>query len=61
MLLYRAGRTLQVVGMILLPVAIAGNLAPEQPLDLRMSLTVSAIGIGVFGLGYLLQQAGKPH
>lgn len=58
-MLYKAGRTLQVLGMILLPVAIAGNLAPEQPLDLRASLTLSAVGIGVFALGYLLQQASR--
>jgi hypothetical protein len=59
MLLYKAGRVLQVVGMILLPVAIAGNLAPEQPLDLRASLTLSGIGVAVFAIGYLLQQAGR--
>jgi hypothetical protein len=60
-MLYKAGRALQVVGMILLPVAIAGNLAPDQPLDLRASLTVSGIGVCVFGLGYLLQQLGRPR
>jgi drug/metabolite transporter (DMT)-like permease len=60
MLLYRVGRVLQVLGMIVLPVAIAGNLAPEQPLDLRQSLTLSGIGVGVFAFGYLLQQIGRP-
>jgi predicted acyltransferase len=60
MLLYKAGRALQVIGMILLPVAIAGNLVPEQPLDLRASLTLSGVGVAVFALGYLLQQAGRP-
>jgi hypothetical protein len=59
-MLYKAGRALQVAGMIILPVAIAGNLAPDQPLDLRASLTLSAVGVGVFGLGYLLQQLGRP-
>jgi predicted acyltransferase len=61
MLLYKAGRALQVIGMILLPVAIAGNLVPEQPLDLRASLTLSGVGVAVFALGYLLQQAGRPQ
>jgi hypothetical protein len=65
-MLYRIGRSLQVVGMILLPIAIAGNLAPgDQPgtnqLDLRTSLTISAVGILVFVLGYLIQQAGRPR
>ena len=36
--MYRLGRLLQLVGMIVLPVAIAGNLVPENPLDLRQSL-----------------------
>ena len=31
-MLYKVGRLLQVVGLIILPVAIAGNLAPEQTL-----------------------------
>lgn len=56
---FKVGRALQVVGMILLPVAIAGNLAPGQPLDLRQSLTLSGVGVGVFLLGYLLQQATR--
>ncbi len=59
-MLYKMGRFLQVIGMILLPVAVAGNIAPEQPLDLRASLTLSFIGVGVFIVGWLLQQAGKP-
>jgi hypothetical protein len=47
--------------MILLPVAIAGNVAPEQPLDLRASLTLSGAGVAVFFVGYLIQQAGRPR
>ncbi len=59
-ILYRLGRTLQLIGMILLPLAIAGNLSPEKPLTLATSLTLSGVGIGVFGLGWLIQQAGSP-
>jgi hypothetical protein len=58
-MLYKLGRLLQIVGLILLPLAIAGNLSPERPMDLRASLTLSAIGIVVFGAGYFLQQAGR--
>ena len=61
MLLYRLGRALQILGMILLPVAIAGNIAPEQPLDMRTSLTVSGVGVAIFVIGYLMQQAGRPR
>lgn len=60
-LLYRLGRLFQLVGMILLPLAIAGNLAPDNPLDLKQSLTLSGVGVAVFALGWSLQQAGKPE
>jgi uncharacterized membrane protein YGL010W len=59
-LLYRLGRLLQLVGMIMLPVAIAGNLVPENPLTLGKSLALSAAGVAIFIVGWLLQQAGKP-
>jgi hypothetical protein len=39
-MLYKLGRVLQIVGLILLP--------------------LSAIGVIVFGVGYFLQQAGRP-
>src|SRR5258708_5018861 len=45
--------------MILLPLAIAGNPSPENPLDLRTSLTISGGRVAVFIVGYLLQQSGK--
>jgi hypothetical protein len=47
--------------MILLPLAIAGNLSPENPLSLKTSLVISAAGIGVFVLGWLLQQTVGPR
>lgn len=58
-ILYRLGRLLQLIGMILLPLAIAGNLAPVDPLELRQSLQLSGVGVAVFALGWLLQQAGR--
>jgi hypothetical protein len=61
MFLFKVARALQVFGMVLLPVAIAGNLAPGPPLDLRQSLTLSGVGVCVFVLGYLLQQASRPR
>ncbi len=57
--MYRFGRLLQIVAMILLPLAIVGNLSPERPLTLGQSLTLSTIGVIVFLLGYFLQQTGK--
>ncbi len=58
-MLYKLGRLLQIVGLILLPLAIAGNLSPERPMDLRSSLTLSTVGVAVFVLGYLFQQRGR--
>lgn len=58
-MLYKLGRLLQLLGMLILPLAIAGNLAPGEPLNLRQSLTLSGVGIGVFSLGWLLQQSSK--
>jgi hypothetical protein len=59
-ILYRLGRVLQIIGMILLPLAVAGNLSPENPLSLKQSLVLSGLGIGVFVLGWLIQQASMP-
>jgi hypothetical protein len=56
-MLYNLGRFLQFVGLITLPLAIAGNLLPENPLPLGTSLTLSSLGILVFFVGWLLQQA----
>ena len=57
--LYKLGRLLQLIGLVMLPLAIAGNLTPESPLSLWQSLTFSGIGVTVFIVGYLLQQAGR--
>jgi hypothetical protein len=57
-MLYSVARILQFVGLILLPVAMAGNI--EGSLDLRQMLMLAGVGIGVFILGWLLQQAARP-
>jgi hypothetical protein len=60
-MLYKVGRFLQVLGLILLPVAVAGNVAREDQINLKVSLTLSALGVGVFVLGWWLQQATRPR
>jgi hypothetical protein len=60
-MLYKLGRFLQVVGMIMLPLAMAGNLVPEQQINAGKMLTLAFIGVAVFLLGYYMQQAGKPR
>jgi hypothetical protein len=56
---YKLGRFLQLVGLILLPVAIAGNIAPDAPLSLWRSLGLSGAGVAVFALGWFLQNTGR--
>jgi uncharacterized membrane protein YGL010W len=58
-MLYKFGRFLQLLGMIILPVAITGNLAREDLIDLKTSLVLSGVGIAIFVVGWLVQQAGK--
>jgi hypothetical protein len=58
-MLYKLGRLLQVVGMILLPVAMAGQLLPEPVLSLGGMLAVMVLGILVFFIGYTIQEVGK--
>jgi hypothetical protein len=59
-MLFRLGRFLQLVGLIILPVAIAGNLARPEEVDLKVSLTMSGIGVAAFVLGWLIQQGTRP-
>ncbi len=64
MILYRLARGLQLVGLILVPIAVAGNLAEladaQTALSLKASLMLSALGVGCFGIGWWLQQQVKP-
>jgi len=56
---YKLGRLLQGLGLVLLPVAMAGNLARPQEFGLWYTLGLSGVGIAVFTLGWLLQQAAR--
>ena len=57
-MLYTLARLLQFAGLLILPVAMAGNIA--ESLDLRQMLTLAGIGIALFATGWLLQQATRP-
>ncbi len=59
-MLYRVSRFLQLVGLVLPLVAIAGNIAREDEINLKVSLTISGIGIALFFVGWLLQQRTRP-
>jgi hypothetical protein len=57
-MLYKLGRVLQFAGLILLPFAVSGELAGN--LTVKQELIMAGVGITVFFLGWLVQQAGKP-
>jgi len=58
-MLYRIARLLQFAGLIILPIAISGNVADK--LGLRESLSLSAIGVLAFVIGWALQQFVRPN
>jgi hypothetical protein len=58
-MLYKIGRSLQVAGMIILPVGMAGNIVRPEQITVQESLTIAAVGIAVFAAGWLLQQVGR--
>jgi len=58
-MLFKLGRGLQVAGMIILPVGMVGNIVRPEQITQHESLAIAGVGIAVFGLGWLLQQAGR--
>ena len=56
-MLYKVGRFLQIVGMIILPMAIAGQALDR--FDQRMLFLYTGVGGLVFTIGWFLQEAGK--
>jgi hypothetical protein len=58
-MIYQLGRFLQLLGLLILPAGVAGNLSRPDLIGVRASLAIALIGISVFSLGWLLQQAGR--
>jgi hypothetical protein len=58
-MLYKLGRLLQFLGLLILPIAMAGNMAGH--LTVGQMLSGSGVGIVVFFAGWLLQQATRPR
>jgi hypothetical protein len=55
---YKLARLLQLAGLIILPVAVAGNVA--ERITLGQSLALSGLGVLVFFVGWSLQRGGPP-
>jgi hypothetical protein len=63
-MLYKFARFLQLLGLLICPVGIAGNVIEKngEPLvPLKVSLMIASIGVLVFALGWLLQQSVRPR
>jgi hypothetical protein len=58
-MLYKLGRLLQLIGLVLLPVAIAGN--ASEKMSLKDMLLLAMGGIIIFFFGWLLQQSARPR
>ena len=57
-MIYTLGRFLQLVGLCILPVGIAGNALDKM--SERDMLIIMGAGVLVFIVGWLLQRAGRP-
>ncbi len=58
--MYRLGRFLQFVGLfVILPLAMAGQML--ERISVKEMLLLAALGVGVFYVGYVVQQSGRPH
>ena len=60
-MLYKLGRFLQLLGLLIMPVGVAGNLARPEQVGVAAELAILGGGLGVFGLGWLLQQGARPQ
>jgi hypothetical protein len=58
-MLYKVGRVLQVAGLLILPVGMAGNVVRPEQITVQDSLVIAGVGLAVFALGWLLQQIGR--
>jgi hypothetical protein len=58
---YRLGRFLQLLGLLIAPAGMAGNLADRSQVSEGAVLGILAAGALVFGLGWLIQRGAKPQ
>jgi hypothetical protein len=56
---YRAGRLLQFLGLLVLPIAMAGNIARPEAITLGRMLALAGVGVLCFYLGHQLQRSGR--
>lgn len=57
---YKLGRLLQLLGLLILPIGVSGNLARPDDISVKSSLMIAAVGAVIFYLGWLIQQKAPP-
>lgn len=60
-MLYKLGRFLQLLGLLIVPVGLAGTFAKPNEVGERAELTIAAAGALVFFVGWLVQQGTRPQ
>ena len=60
-MLYQLGRFLQLLGLLIAPAGIVGNIVQRDQVTEGTMLLILAAGAGVFVVGWLVQQAGRPR
>jgi len=58
-MLYKVGRFLQLLGLLIAPAGVVGNIVQREVVAEGVMLSILAVGGGVFLLGWLVQQAGR--
>ena len=58
-MLFRLGRFLQMLGLLIAPAGVVGNLVQRDVVTEGVMLTILCVGGGVFLVGWLLQQTGR--
>lgn len=59
-MLYKFGRFFQLLGLMIAPAGIVGNIVQRDAVTEGVMLTILAVGAGVFLAGWFLQQLGRP-
>jgi hypothetical protein len=60
-MLYKLGRLLQIVGMVLALQGVVRNIADPQRTGSAQVYTWAIAGVVVFGIGYSIQQSAQPR
>jgi len=58
-MLYKAGRFLQLLGLLIAPAGVVGNIVQREVVTEGVMLSILAVGGGIFLFGWLVQQAGR--